>query len=102
MYAGIVEFKPQGKMLLSANVVPVFTTIDGGVQRSAIGIDLPLKFCEQPNAENGNERKDNATYKTETYFAKIRPGHLLLPMDVDDIFDVSGRKSIVRWEGNPQ
>ena len=37
LYAGVVQLSPMGKMLFSTNVLPKFTTINGGIHRSTVG-----------------------------------------------------------------
>ena len=64
LYKDLASFRVQFMMQLSTNVTPAFTSNDGGVERSLVVIEWPLKFTRNPKVGTA-ERLIKTTLKSE-------------------------------------
>ena len=69
LYKEPVRFCPQFMLVLSTNVDLSWTSMDGGIKRSVVGIPWPVRFTKNPDSSKGEKRVD-PTLKEASLFAQ--------------------------------
>ena len=94
LYKAEVSFMPQCLTIISTNVWPTFSSVDGGVEGTFTAMNWPFTFNDCPDLAK-NEKKVDPEFKKTAFLTGIRPGWIVLLRAVDTAFTMKDTSTTV-------